>query len=691
MTTKALEEKWQQLYDKGLFLGDKVGLEQDPGFDGRFQSYTNGRIYWHEQNGVFEVHGPILQKYIEYGGSGNNSRTGVRELGFPTSDEARTEDGLYSVGYFEGGAIYWISGAGVCLHSDFYTEWRKSGGELGEWGYPITDPITIAGGQAVYFQRGCMWKGSASNGTIINCRFYPPLLARPTIISPQDGEDMQLKGLLKWHLTGELARTIEQLQPDLFEQVLSGFALQRVAATGMNEPSAEELVKLIPNMEARSEGTDGDVLGVSLVATPGSLVDRALYNIVLDLPERGTYEIAPHAIYTKSSWDNFGFAHATDLHLSRRTEDFRRKLREVDMIEGAGKLNNFSDGFRQLISYANKLHDAGQLDLILVTGDVTDYIYERDDNRNGGGNFAYFEQLVRGQAVSPDGGASEELRVPIFTILGNHDYRPNGYDLLTDLDLGDEGLLDWWPDWIYAPAKSRNINGYSSHNLTEDEARAIQGGLPNPLLDESTAFEMVRVDPESLRYYHQRINDELSYTIELGPHRIVMVDSRWELGIVQGSFRDYLRFALNSFDEDSRNWMAQHPNCMGFEEQELEMVKAALGSADPAGLVIVGVHAPPINPSGDEWPHYFRETEHPTADERELLGYLLRRDRKAFLPESWRGETPDASQVYPDWIRTGTSHFKEGGIGDLLDYGIARGSTEEFLQLCVGQGVPRQV
>ena len=113
--------------------------------------------------------------------------------------------------------------------------------------------------------------------------------------------------------------------------------------------------------------------------------------------------------------------------------------------------------------------------MILITGDVTDYIFEKDDNRAGGGNFYLFEQLVRGSVASPT-AQSEELSIPVFTILGNHDYRPNGYDLLTDLDLGDEGAWDWWPDWLYTPAKSKNINGYAAHNLTEEEALALQGG-----------------------------------------------------------------------------------------------------------------------------------------------------------------------------------------------------------------------
>src|SRR5687768_8134429 len=111
-----------------------------------------------------------------------------------------------------------------------------------------------------------------------------------------------------------------------------------------------------------------------------------------------------------------------------------------------------------------------------------------------------------------------------------------------------------------------------------------------------------------------------------------------------------MRSALNNFDEDARNSLSQHPTCMGCEEHELAKVKEVLEEADENALVIVGVHAPPINPSGDEWPHYFRETEHPTADERETLGYLMRRDPKAFRPEDRGDPAPDPSQIHPDWI-----------------------------------------
>ncbi len=683
ISTTAIEHKWQALQDAGVSLGERVGLEQDAGSDGNYQQYENGRIYWQEQLGAFEMHGPILDRYVELGGSGTNPATGLRELGFPTSDQSVGEDGICPVSYFEGGAIYWVSGLGaVFIHGDFYLRWRSAGGEVGEWGYPVSDPLEVAGGQVVYFQRGCMWKGSASDGRIVDCRFYPPLLGRPTLANPH--EETRLDDILVWEVPAGVASEPDSLSTSL-EQVWSGLVLKPVTASGPEATHAN--VTLKPQRSSRQE--EG-FLSLSLVAEAGVSSDRTLYNIALSLPGGNSYDLAPHAVYMKQSWDNFGIIHATDLHLSRRVAEFRRKLQELGLTEAAEKYNCFIDNFRDMIRYVNHLHAAGAADVILVTGDVTDYIFEKDDNRAGGGNFYLFEQLVRGIWVSPDGSPSEELTLPVFTILGNHDYRPGGYDLLTDLDLGDEGRWDWWPDWLYTPAKSKNINGYAAHNLTEQEALALQGGHKERL-DSAAAYEMVRVDPASLKYYHERINDKLSYITKFGKHTVVMIDSRWEVGIVEGTFHDYLRLALGSFDEDARNWLAQHPNCLGFEDSELEMVRQTLSNSDKDALVVVGVHAPPINPSGDEWPHYFRETEHSTADAYETQGYLMRRDRKAFLPKERQREPVDPSQVYPDWIRTGTPYFKQGGIGDLLDYGIARGSTEAFLEMCVGQGTPRKV
>ena len=170
---------------------------------------------------------------------------------------------------------------------------------------------------------------------------------------------------------------------------------------------------------------------------------------------------------------------------------------------------------------------------------------------------------------SPDGSPSEELTPTGFHDTGQSRLPPSGYDLLTDLDLGDEGRWDWWPDWLYTPAKCNNINGYAAHNLTEEEALALQGGQKDRL-DPAAAYEMVRVDPASLKYYHERINDKLSYITRVWQTPVVMIDSRWEVGIVEGTFHDYLRLALGSSTRTPGTGSPNTLTVLGFEDNELK-------------------------------------------------------------------------------------------------------------------------
>jgi hypothetical protein len=116
-------------------------------------------------------------------------------------------------------------------------------------------------------------------------------------------------------------------------------------------------------------------------------------------------------------------------------------------------------------------------------------------------------------------------------------------------------------------------------------------------------------------------------------------------------------------------------------------VRAAL-QAPGNGAVIVGIHAPPLNPKGNEFPHYFRETEHPTANPELMTGYLIRADSKIFAGQ---GGVLDPNKPHKDWIRTGTPHFKNGSVSNMLDFGVSRGEIDSFLNLCLGVGVSRKV
>lgn len=596
---------------------------------------------------------------------------------------------MASTGETQGKQEHLDGAPGISLHGDILKKWQEAGAEHGEWGYPVTGHVETAGGEAVYFQRGLMWKGPASEGAIVCCRLHPPLLGRPRIANPNSTQP-PLPQLFRWHVQQDTLAHIQSREPGLFTRLWEGLALQKVVERGTPAQLVSLGAGLATLVEESSASAGSAILtqdGVLLPDGP-ALEDRSLYNLSLRLPDGELHTLAPHALYARRSWENFGFIHATDLHISSRVDWFKPRLRELGFTEGAEACVNFNDNLRDMIRYANSLHEAGALDLIVITGDLTDYMYEVGDSREGGGNFTFFERIICGLAPSPEGVANPELRVPIFTVLGNHDYRPNPYDLISDLDLGDTGKFDYFPDWLWSPSRCKNIAAYGSFNLIEEEASALQGGK-NPCLNMTEANDVVSVDPDKLVYYRRRINDVRSYVVELGPHRVVMLDSLWEEGIIERSFGSFLRVVSGQINEDSQNWLAQHPNLVGFEKEDVALLRETLESADTGGIVVVGVHGPPVNPSGDEYAHYFRETEHPTADPSETVGYLRRRDSLAFRHRGILPIPANVDEVYKSWPRTGTPYFKRGSVGELLDYGISKGNTDEFLRLCAGEGKAR--
>jgi hypothetical protein len=92
-------------------------------------------------------------------------------------------------------------------------------------------------------------------------------------------------------------------------------------------------------------------------------------------------------------------------------------------------------------------------------------------------------------------------------------------------------------------------------------------------------------------------------------------------------------------------------------------------------VIIIGMHNPPINPAGNEYPHFFRETERPNYDAGQLNAavehYLMRQNTSAIV------------SGHDSWSRSGTRYFKRGSSSDCLDFGNGTGShAVDFLKLC---------
>ncbi len=99
---------------------------------------------------------------------------------------------------------------------------------------------------------------------------------------------------------------------------------------------------------------------------------------------------------------------------------------------------------RRLNRYANGEAAARRLDFMVFTGDIIDFCI-KSDNTDPKPDFDYpstnwerFIDLLLNQPIQGFQGypllnieTNEELLVPIFTILGNHDYRVGHYSITT--------------------------------------------------------------------------------------------------------------------------------------------------------------------------------------------------------------------------------------------------------------------
>lgn len=404
------------------------------------------------------------------------------------------------------------------------------------------------------------------------------------------------------------------------------------------------------------------------------LPERTLLDVCLRLDDGSTVALAPHAVYHRDSWEDFGLVHVTDTHVARRIDSFRGILRELGRDGAAERMVNWNDRFRGFVRFANQLHDDGHLDILVGTGDLYDYIHEHDDDPAGPGNAGFLRDLVLGRAPGPDFPDVEELRVPWFMAPGNHDYRKNPYDLLFDVNL--LGLKDL--------GRGRT---YSGLHLLDDDAKALNKVLtghevPNRSPDEAAA--MVAVD-HAMAAWQMALAPLGPHVVPLGRHRVVLIDSAHDVGTVT-EILDAIRVWWGSASEDEMTFVGGSPNCEGVGPDELAAATAALDEAGD-GLVLMALHAPLVNLWGSEQPYNLRETTRPSQPG--VAESFLHRHGD---PRE-RFDEGDIRRDHPSWFEEGgapTAFLTRGSAQDHLDEGVSRGHANDLLARLAGVGGGRK-
>ncbi len=297
-------------------------------------------------------------------------------------------------------------------------------------------------------------------------------------------------------------------------------------------------------------------------------------------------------VISKQEWKDFKFIHATDLHLAQRNDEiygmiknwskfFLTNLKIKNLEEQKKKLFrgekpiiknawenllplkkrfvNPNNQFRAFIKIINKKVSENAVDFVALTGDLVDFsflpelpkeirdLFEFNYDQT---NWKTFKEILLNQNQKRKLGVipGEELLCPIFTIPGNHDYRPYHYDL-------------------------RWAGLYRKMGLRLDEALALNDKL---LALPITAITKTQ---KSLKAYWEEINPSLDFSFKLGKNNFIFLDTGSD------AFKNF------------RDLVAGHPSLTGLTIKQVKYLENLINNRIKDGdNNFLFLHGPPLNP-----------------------------------------------------------------------------------------------
>ncbi|MFD3459303.1 hypothetical protein ACFWVM_06310 [Nocardia fluminea] len=257
----AIKDKYNSLGGPNSFLLWPTSNElTQPDGIGRRSVFTNGPIYWSPNGGAHPVVNHFFAAWQRNGWEG-----GV--LGYPTSDEITNSDGVGRRQYFVGGTIYWKLNEAYYVAGAIRDKWGSVGWEGGYLGYPTSDETATPDGVGRFnrFENGMIyWSSSTgahpvSGGILIKwglTNFETGPYGYPVSDQRQRGQafdqDFQF-GTLGWPTTAVQDNDIDWQEDTVDDGNCSGCGDDnRVAVTGPGYTNAPQ-PSLAPTTEAVTE------------------------------------------------------------------------------------------------------------------------------------------------------------------------------------------------------------------------------------------------------------------------------------------------------------------------------------------------------------------------------------------------------------------------------------------------------
>ncbi|MBY9006810.1 MAG: metallophosphoesterase [Candidatus Lokiarchaeota archaeon] len=312
-----------------------------------------------------------------------------------------------------------------------------------------------------------------------------------------------------------------------------------------------------------------------------------LFDIIQNFPIENKNRIAFHslALYNKN-WKDFNFIHATDPHVARRNDhifqflkqksqgnkikkkrkktiiyDPRFLQREFEFREGFQNnkfqeprhgMYNFNNNLRNFISFVNDKVKKKELDFVLLTGDLIDYVNLANIDSIYKNNYQVFLDIILGidresKEKQDQILNKKEILAPIFTILGNHDFRLGHYSIRTGNMFRIFGLI------------KKDIRGYKDDKL----------------------FYGIKALYSKVKFIHNYflfINPNRNFRINIGSkYSFIFLDSGSDsianlFGLIRGA-----------------------PSTRGLNKRQIKLLKHNINQSSDKHIVLL-MHAPPVSP-----------------------------------------------------------------------------------------------
>ncbi|MDX1798808.1 MAG: metallophosphoesterase [Candidatus Lokiarchaeia archaeon] len=305
-------------------------------------------------------------------------------------------------------------------------------------------------------------------------------------------------------------------------------------------------------------------------------------------------------VVSKQKWKDFTFIHATDLHLAERNDRLYELIKKwtessiVENVEGffetvkkklkltkkkpnqekilsqikiplRKRLINSNNQFRIFIKLMNRKVLRNELDFIVITGDLVDYtilskLVAKIDKLNEfnyeDSNWMIFKNIVLNTPLKEKYKGvlrGEELNCPIFTTIGNHDFRPFPYDIT-------------WGEM------------YRKIGLNASEAIAL-----NQLFSASPISAITK-SSLAIKGYISEINSSTDFSIKLGNNLFIVLNT--------GS---------DSF-KNLKDLITGHPSVTGVSVKQIKYLENLINNQiDESTNTYLFLHGPPLNAEGKKY------------------------------------------------------------------------------------------